>query len=110
MDSDHRALVRDAEVLVLQDDAEAVGFVALMTRNDHLLLDNVEIRPDAQGRGIGSELLWLAEMRARATVLAGGRIGGPTISIPYRSATSPSTSGPGPEPEGLPIVHRDFVL
>jgi ribosomal protein S18 acetylase RimI-like enzyme len=63
--ADYDAAIRDHEVWVAVDDADAVcGFVVLIPGGDRLVLDNVAVRPDAQGRGIGGSLLALAERRA----------------------------------------------
>jgi GNAT superfamily N-acetyltransferase len=40
-------------------------FVILIAQPGYLLLDNIAVRPDAQGRGIGARLLDLAEDHAR---------------------------------------------
>ena len=47
------------------EDGEAAGFVILIPQPGYLLLENVAVRPAAQGRGIGARLLALAEERAR---------------------------------------------
>jgi GNAT superfamily N-acetyltransferase len=66
MTADYAAHVRHDEVWVVDDEGEIVRFLVLVPRGDHLLLDNVAVEPSAQGRGIGAELLALAEERARA--------------------------------------------
>ncbi len=43
-----------------------VGYLVLRLEPDHLLLDNVAVAPDRQGKGIGAFLLNLAETRAVA--------------------------------------------
>jgi ribosomal protein S18 acetylase RimI-like enzyme len=38
-------------------DGGPIGFVVLRTGPDHLLIDNVAVGPDHQGRGVGGRLL-----------------------------------------------------
>jgi ribosomal protein S18 acetylase RimI-like enzyme len=45
---------------------EVTGFVILIAQPGYLLLDNIAVRPDAQGHGIGTRLLHLAEDHARS--------------------------------------------
>jgi GNAT superfamily N-acetyltransferase len=51
---------------VAEQDGEIVALLVLAVERDHLLLENVAVRPSAQGRGIGARLLALAEDQARA--------------------------------------------
>ncbi len=46
------------------------GFVVFYPRGDHLHVENVAVRPDAQGKGIGKALLRFAEDEARRLGLA----------------------------------------
>ncbi|MEU0754669.1 GNAT family N-acetyltransferase [Streptomyces albogriseolus] len=73
MEADHAANVAAGRVFVaeLPDDGGAgpvrvVGLVVLEPRTDHLYLDTVAVRPDAQGAGLGRLLLEFTEARARA--------------------------------------------
>ncbi|MFD0851837.1 GNAT family N-acetyltransferase, partial [Actinomadura adrarensis] len=50
---------------VAEDGGDVLGYAVLVPKDDHLLLENVAVRPEAQGRGAGSTLLELAERRAR---------------------------------------------
>ena len=47
-------------------DSRVVGYLVLRLEPDHMLLDNVAVAPDQQGRAIGTFLLEFAEERARA--------------------------------------------
>lgn len=51
---------------VLEEDGRIVGVLVLIERDDALLLDNVAVAPDAQGRGHGKVLIAAAEATARA--------------------------------------------
>ncbi|MGV9731344.1 GNAT family N-acetyltransferase [Streptomyces albogriseolus] len=73
MEADHAANVAAGRVFVaeLPDDGgtgpvRVAGLVVLEPRTDHLYLDAVAVRPDAQGAGLGRLLLEFTEARARA--------------------------------------------
>lgn len=59
-------VARDDVHVAVTDQGELAGFVVLRPGPDSMLLDNVAVRPGAQGRGIGGDLLALAEARALA--------------------------------------------
>lgn len=65
MVADYAGLIAAGDTWVVEGDGEILGFAVLVDRPDHLLLDNVAVSPDAQGRGIGAALLRLAEDEAR---------------------------------------------
>ncbi len=52
--------------LVAEDDGALVGLLVLQPAGDHLLIENVAVRPATQGRGIGRQLMGLAEAQALA--------------------------------------------
>ncbi|MEU0656017.1 GNAT family N-acetyltransferase [Streptomyces albogriseolus] len=73
MEADHAANVAAGRVFVaeLPDDGgtgpvRVAGLVVLEPRTDHLYLDTVAVRPDAQGAGLGRLLLEFTEARALA--------------------------------------------
>ena len=64
--ADYEAAVASGETYVAADEAGAIlGFIVLVPEDGFLLLDNVAVLPPAQGRGIGTRLLDLADERAR---------------------------------------------
>ena len=63
MDDDYDARVENGEAWVVGDPIEAL--VVLEDGDGHLLVDNVAVRPDLQGRGFGRALLEFAEATAR---------------------------------------------
>jgi GNAT superfamily N-acetyltransferase len=74
MTADYAAAVDRGEVWVAADrdevraaagGGEIAGLLVLVPEPDHLLLENVAVRPAAQGTGIGARLLALAEDEAR---------------------------------------------
>jgi len=62
---DYAALIRNRHVHVLCDESGLVGLVVLIPEEHAMLLDNIAVRPDAQGRGHGRALLAFAERAAR---------------------------------------------
>jgi len=61
MSADYAAAVRDGQAWVAVGRGQVIGFVVLIAQPDHLLLENLAVRPSWQGRGVGSRLLALAE-------------------------------------------------
>jgi ribosomal protein S18 acetylase RimI-like enzyme len=66
MVADYAAAVRDAETWVLDDAGRVAGYLVLVYHDDHVLLENVAVAPEDQGRGLGGRLLKYAEARAIA--------------------------------------------
>lgn len=65
MDSDYGALVAEGCVHV-RDGLDGIeGLIVLIPEDGVLLVDNVAVRPDLHGRGIGRSLLAFAEEEAR---------------------------------------------
>ncbi|HVY14833.1 MAG TPA: GNAT family N-acetyltransferase [Rhodopila sp.] len=61
---DYGALIRAGEVHVL-DTGEGIGGILVLKREDGaMLLDNIAVAPDRQGRGLGRILLAFAEAAA----------------------------------------------
>jgi N-acetylglutamate synthase-like GNAT family acetyltransferase len=63
---DYDELVAQRRVYVLEDDGEIEGLVVLIPEDKTMLLDNVAVRPEAQGKGYGNRLIAFAEDQARA--------------------------------------------
>ena len=66
MMDDYDALIAGGEVWVADDDAGLAAVLVLETAADHLLVENLAVAPDRQGRGLGTTLLTFAEDQARA--------------------------------------------
>jgi N-acetylglutamate synthase-like GNAT family acetyltransferase len=65
MVADYLDMVVSHETWVSEDETGITGLVVLVPNDDHLLLENIAVRPDQQGQGIGSTLLAIADRRAR---------------------------------------------
>lgn len=63
---DYSCLVLAAQVWVLEDQQAIAGFIVLLDAQETLLLDNLAVSPEAQGRGHGRQLLAFAEQQALA--------------------------------------------
>ena len=65
MTADYDQAVRSGQTWVAVQDGQISGFVVLVAEPGYLLVENLAVRPAAQGRGIGSRLLAQAEQHAR---------------------------------------------
>ncbi|HUH84046.1 MAG TPA: GNAT family N-acetyltransferase [Stellaceae bacterium] len=65
MTVDHAALIAAGEVHVLEDGDERLGLIVMRAKPDHLYVDILAVRPEAQGRGLGRQLMAFAEDEAR---------------------------------------------
>ena len=64
MPDDYLARVSEDAVWVLQDGPAIAGILVLLSAPEYLLLDNIAIAPERQGRGMGRRLLAFAESEA----------------------------------------------
>lgn len=63
---DYAARIAEGAVSVLEAVGGAiVAIIVLIAKPDHLLLDNIAVRPDRQGQGLGRRLIAFAETEAR---------------------------------------------
>ena len=63
---DYSRLIEAGVVSVLEEPGGALtAIIVLVPKADHLLLDNIAVRPDRQGRGLGRRLIAFAESEAR---------------------------------------------
>jgi ribosomal protein S18 acetylase RimI-like enzyme len=68
---DYARHIADGAVQVLEEaDGAVAAIIVLLAMDDHLLLDNIAVRPDQQGRGFGRRLIAFAEAEARRIGLA----------------------------------------
>lgn len=62
---DYARLIADGAVSVIEEaGAEIAALIVLIPKPDHLLLDNIAVRPDRQGKGFGRVLIDHAEREA----------------------------------------------
>lgn len=61
----YSARIADGSVSVVEDSAgDIAAIIVLIPESDHLLLDNIAVRPDYQGQGFGRVLIEFAESEA----------------------------------------------
>jgi N-acetylglutamate synthase-like GNAT family acetyltransferase len=63
---DYAELVAAGRVHVLEHQGQIAGLVVLVPEGEVMLLDNVAVSPQMQGRGYGMKLIAFAEQSARA--------------------------------------------
>lgn len=71
---DYARRIADGQTWVMDDAGRITGILVLEEAPEGLLLDNIAVRPDQQGKGVGRALLEFAEAEAR-------RRGFPTIYL-----------------------------
>jgi ribosomal protein S18 acetylase RimI-like enzyme len=63
---DYARRIAEGAVHVLEEaDGSIAAIIVLLVKIDHLLIDNVAVRPDRQGHGLGRALIAIAEAEAR---------------------------------------------
>jgi ribosomal protein S18 acetylase RimI-like enzyme len=65
MNDDYPDLVGAAKVWVIEDGGELAGVLVLEDTPNALQIENIAVRPQSQGRGLGSALLSFADGEAR---------------------------------------------
>ncbi len=66
MIADFASLVASGSVHVaVEGKADVLGFIVFFHDGDHVFLENVAVRPDATGQGIGKRLIAFCEAEAR---------------------------------------------
>jgi GNAT superfamily N-acetyltransferase len=64
MKADYDRAVREHQIDILDIDGEMHGLIEMMLHPDHLWIENIAVRPDSQGKGLGQQLLAHAEREA----------------------------------------------
>lgn len=64
MVADYEQAVREHQIDLIRVGSETIGLIETMLREDHLWIENVAIRPESQGKGLGRHLLAHAERKA----------------------------------------------
>lgn len=66
MDQEYASVLGATDSWVMELDGRVVGVLVTRPADDHLLIENVAVAPELQGRGIGGRLLAVAEDHAAA--------------------------------------------
>jgi N-acetylglutamate synthase-like GNAT family acetyltransferase len=74
MAADYDRAVAAHIIDLCERDGELVGLVEMIPQADHLLIENLAVRPGGQGQGLGDALLRHAESTARARGFAEARL------------------------------------
>lgn len=62
---DYAKRIELKQASVAEYEGRVGGLLVLIDEQDHLLLDNIAVHPDAQGRGLGRQLMDFAQAEAR---------------------------------------------
>ena len=65
MTDDYPARIAADEAWVIEEAGRLIGALVLEDTHDGLLLDNIAVAPEAQGRGLGAALMAFTEAEAR---------------------------------------------
>ncbi len=74
MSTDYTTSIGRDNVWVAERAGWLVGLVVVEPAEDYLLLENIAVAPEAQGTGVGSQLLQVAEDQARSEGLSEVRL------------------------------------
>jgi GNAT superfamily N-acetyltransferase len=74
MTANYERAVIDHMIDLLEEHGQLVALIETVAQQDHLLIENVAVRPDRQGRGLGARLLRHAEQLALARGLSETRL------------------------------------
>jgi GNAT superfamily N-acetyltransferase len=66
MTADYDRAVQDHIIDLWEEDGQLLALIELVPASGHLLIENVAVRPDRQGKGLGGKLLDHAEGLARS--------------------------------------------
>jgi ribosomal protein S18 acetylase RimI-like enzyme len=65
MTRDYEKVIGDQQVTIAERDGAMVAVLVLDVTEEGFLIDNIAVHPSCQGKGLGHDLLRLAESRAR---------------------------------------------
>jgi GNAT superfamily N-acetyltransferase len=74
MQADYERAVREHRIDILSIDGRTLGVIETMLRSDHLWIENIAVRPDCQGKGVGRQLLAHVERKAAGGGYAEARL------------------------------------
>jgi N-acetylglutamate synthase-like GNAT family acetyltransferase len=61
MTADYHRAIAQHFIDLLEKDGQLVALIEMIPQQDHLLIENIAVRPDQQGKGLGDRLLQHAE-------------------------------------------------
>src|ERR1700674_1620652 len=66
MTADYDRAIAEHIIDLWEEDGQLLALIEAIPRADHLLIENIAVRPDHQGKGVGDRLLLHAEGLARS--------------------------------------------
>lgn len=66
MTADYDRAVAEHLIDLLEEDGQLLALIEMIPQTDHLLIKNIAVRPDQQGKGLGDRLLQHAESVVRS--------------------------------------------
>lgn len=67
---DYSVRVSERAVWVIEEGTNILGILVLLSKPDHLLLDNIAVAPERQGLGLGRRLVAFVEAEAIRRAIA----------------------------------------
>jgi N-acetylglutamate synthase-like GNAT family acetyltransferase len=65
MTADYERAVIEHIIDLYEENSQLLALIEVIPRADHLLIENIAVHPDQQGKGFGDKLLHHAEDQAR---------------------------------------------
>lgn len=67
MTADYARSVTEHIIDLVEESGQLLALIEMVPKSDHLLIENIAVRPDQQGKGLGDRLLHHAEETARSS-------------------------------------------
>jgi GNAT superfamily N-acetyltransferase len=74
MTADYDRAVKEHIIDLWEEEGELLALIEVVPKSDHLLIENLAVRPGEQGKGLGDALLGHAEGLARSLGLSEARL------------------------------------
>jgi GNAT superfamily N-acetyltransferase len=103
---DYGVLIDAGVVHVLElDDQWIAAIIVLLKKADHLLLDNIAVRRDRQGQGLGRQLIAFAEDEGEHRALHAARISSKRGAVAMTATTASSWRSASAEHTTFSIIY-----
>jgi N-acetylglutamate synthase-like GNAT family acetyltransferase len=108
MSADYEAAIRSHWIDLMEDRTGLIALIETIPYPDHLLIENIAVRADRQGEGLGSRLITHAEALARMNRLPEIRLytnAAFASDLAFYAARGFMETGRTPLPDGGTMVH-----